>query len=223
MHQSWLAASAAPIGVAVALMATTACGGDTASGTSEESGPPPGTTQTTEAPGSVTDSSHYPRAMVSVEGMRLTDASRFLRSLGFEFVWFLVQEHDGPPGDLVVCAQAPAEGELVLDPVRLALTRRCPLSVPDVSEKPLRVAEPQLRALHIPVGDYLDARDDDFPASITPKPSWILCSIDVMAYAWSVVQETTGDLYGHGETLSPQMFVAPTIGACSESNEPEDG
>ena len=201
----------------VVLMA--ACGGDsnsTQAAERETATAPAGTF--TVPPGHIVEGV-APRVI----GLRLAEAVRRLKSAFRPFVWFRVQDSRRAPSDLIVCYQSPAPGEWVTDQMRLALTTRCPLRVPKVDGQPLRVAEPKLKDLKIVVGDYLDARDDDFPASIEPKRSWILCFIDVEGYARSVVQETTGDLYGHGETLQPNMFVAPTLAACSESNEPEDG
>ena len=193
-------------------------------------GQPPAAEQTPATVPSVSTLNVGPARVPKLRGLTLAQAEEKLKRLGWRSNWIDVQSPSGGNAQLVVCYQRPPAGEtLEFETVSLALTRRCPIDVPD--DYTGRTVGETKQVLDRAGVEYslVDGVDIDFPASANDAPpSWVLCEgsslsaaiEDAMEFLHTGETFWSGILYEYeGDEVTVTLFVAPTLRDCGTTND----
>jgi hypothetical protein len=193
-------------------------------------GQPQAAKTTPAAMPSVSTLSVVPARVPKLRGLTLAQAEERLKPLGWSSNWIDVQSPSGGNGPLVVCYQRPPAGEpLEFETVSLALTRRCPIDVPD--DYTGRTVGETKQVLDRAGVEYslFDGVDVDFPASADDAPpNWVLCEGSSLSAAIEDAIEFlhtgetlwSGILYEYeGDEVTLTLFVAPTLRDCYTTND----
>ena len=160
--------------------------------------------------------------MPDISGRSFASARAELESQAVEFTWLRLHDRPGDTDGWQVCEQYPAAAASTEDEAAIVIIgAECLEDYPDLSGKTVGEAERYLDQEGMAYAP-LDAGDDDFPQTLEPRDSWIMCFLDIRQSMERTAEGLTGFLAEDGAVVTLEGYVAPAAAGCSASNEAEE-